>query len=118
MTNNELTQALQQFCGSQVQYRLYPNLIITEGVKFLCEEAHCYWLMDVIWSYQTYPAIRNEVFQVYTLLVDLATQEGQILCTDGNEAQLFNQKLPFTDFPLESLTLYYTDQVVMLPGEY
>lgn len=118
MTDNELTQALQQFCGSETLYRLYPQVNITEGVKFLCEEAQCYWIIDIIWSCKMLQAVRREPFQVYRLTVDVAKQTGEIVCTDGNESELFRQVLPFTDFPLAYLTLYYTDDVVLLPSEY
>lgn len=118
LTPEQLQAALCVFIGSEQFYRLYPNIILTEGVKFLCDEAQSYWLMDCLFSYQTMKQVAREPFQVLELAVNLERRSGLITLTDGNERTLFRQPLSFTDFPLASLKLYYTDQTVMLPAEY
>ncbi|PIQ23106.1 hypothetical protein COW36_03525 [bacterium (Candidatus Blackallbacteria) CG17_big_fil_post_rev_8_21_14_2_50_48_46] len=97
---------------------MYPNVIITDGVKFLCEQTRCFWLIDCIFSYQTLEQIAKEPFQVIDLTVDLEKQTGLIVVTDGNEIELTRQDLEYTDFPLANIRLYYTDQTVLLPREY
>lgn len=118
LTPEQLQAALCVFIGSEQFYRLYPKVIITEGVKFLCDEAGAYWLIDALFSYQALPQVAREPFQVLELAVNLEQHTGLILLTDGNEQTLFRQTLAYTDFPLPALKLYYTDQTVMLPGEY
>ena len=41
-----------------------------------------------------------------------------VRCTDGNENELYVQKIGYTDFPLEEIVLYCTNGIVLLPGEY
>lgn len=118
LTPEQLADALCGFTGSEQFYRMYPNVIITEGVKFLCDQARCYWLLDCIFSYQTIRKVAREPFQVIDLAVDLEKRTGLILVTDGNELDLYHQALEFTDFPMRTIKLYYTDQTVLLPWEY
>lgn len=118
MTPQELEQQLHYFTGSSAYYPLYPQLKLTDGTKFLCEQAKCFWLMDIIWSYQTLDKIRKEPLQVYTLTVDLEKQQGLLVCSDGNENILHKQSIPYTDFPMESIKVYYIDQIALLPSEY
>jgi hypothetical protein len=37
---------------------------------------------------------------------------------DGNGNVVFRKALDYTDFPLEEITLYFTDRVILLPSEY
>lgn len=118
LTSEQLQTALYGFTGSEQFYRMYPNVIITEGVKFLCDHAQSYWLIDCVFSYQTIRKVAQEPFQVVELTVNLEKRTGLILVTDGNDQELFCQVLGFTDFPLSAIKLYYTDQTVLLPWEY
>lgn len=118
LTPEQLKTALCGFTGSECFYVLYPRVIMTEGVKYLCDQAQCYWLMDCLHSYQLTQHVAREPFQVLDLAVNLEQRTGLISLTDGNDQVLFRQSLPFTDFPLVTIKLYYTDQTVMLPWEY
>ena len=118
LTPTQILNSLHGFIGSEQFYRIYPNVIITEGVNFLCDQANCFWLIDCIYSYQTIKKVAVETFQVIDLTVDLANHTGLIVVTDGNEVELMRQELEFTDFPLSQIRLYYTDSTVLLPREY
>lgn len=118
LTPEQLQAALCGFTGSEQFYRIYPNVLITEGLKYLCDQARAYWLIDCLFSYQTIRNVARERFQVFDLAVNLEQQTGLISLTDGNEQVLFRQKLEYTDFPLKGIKLYYTDQTAMLPWEY
>lgn len=118
LSPQELSAHLRAFSGSEQFYRLYPGLILTEGVKFLCDQAQCYWLMDCLYSYQMLPHVAEEPFQLLSLSVTAPAQSGLILLSDGNDRELHRQALSFTDFPLPTLKLYYTGHTVMLPREY
>lgn len=118
LTPQELEAALCGFTGSESFYRIYPNVLISEGVKFLCDQAQCYWLMDCIFSYQTIQTVAREPFQVIEMAVDMEQKTALTTVTDGNDQMLFSQQLEFTTFPLQVIKLYYTDQTVMLPWEY
>ena len=118
LTPEQLEAALGGFIGPEHWFRTHPNVLITEGVKFLCDQAQCYWLIDCIASYQTIPRVVREEFQMMELTVDLEQYTGIIVVTDGNDNELFRQDLEYTNFPLPRVKLYYTDQTVLLPREY
>ena len=66
---------LNSFCGTTQYFRYLCGLKLTDGVKYLADEAGAYWLLDIIASYQTNPKTRREHFQVWelTLSPDNAT---------------------------------------------
>jgi hypothetical protein len=39
-------------------------------------------------------------------------------CEDGNGNIVFRKELEFTDFPMEGITLYFSDNTIYLPSEY
>jgi hypothetical protein len=39
-------------------------------------------------------------------------------CEDGNGKTVFTKEIEFTDFPLDEITLYFTNNTILLPGEY
>lgn len=119
-SKEEITNALDQFCGTERYHKfsiLYPRLVLTDGVKFLCVEAECFWLMDIIGSYQK--QLAKEPFQVWKLVV--ADRKAVVTCIDGNDKEVVRQEVGYTDFPLESIELYCIDgeyKVILLTSEY
>ena len=120
----ELETNLPCFSGSETFSRwsiLYPKFYLTEGAKYLAETAGAYWLMDVIASWQYKRAICFETFQVWTMTIN-QKHKARIVCDDGNGNELTAQIIPYTDFPLDEIKLYFcnqgTESVIMLPGEY
>jgi hypothetical protein len=105
------------------RFSLFPNSpVCTAGVIQLAETAGCYWLLDIIASYQ-YLRKLDKTFQVWTLEVfneETAKKEKCAAVVKGlNDKELIvKQKIPFTDFPLEKLKLYLMDGVILLPSEY
>ncbi len=114
----EIRKELAFFTGSEEFYKAYPKVLITDGVKFLADRAECYWIIDLIFSYQSIKKVKDEAFQVYDLKVNLEEQSAIMICTDGNKNTLYEQRIPFTTFPLESIKLYFTNEVILLPSEY
>ena len=109
------TQNLAQFIGTEFWYRIPGTKITyTDGVKHVAGEGNAYWLIDLIVSHQG--ALKDQYFQVWKLRV--SDNQGKITCTDGNENFLMSQEIPFTDFPLPEVTLWLTDNVILLPSEY
>jgi uncharacterized protein DUF6876 len=39
-------------------------------------------------------------------------------CDDGNGNIVFTKEIEHTDFPLDEITLYFTNSVIHLPSEY
>jgi hypothetical protein len=89
--------------------------VITDGVLALAEAAGCYWLLDIVGSYQSDKRLCRE-FQVWKLEVNLEEQTAVV--TGGNDdAEIIRQEIPYTDFPLESVTLFLMGGVLLLPRE-
>jgi hypothetical protein len=38
--------ALDQFTGTAQYWRVARQFVITDGVKYLAENAHCFWLLE------------------------------------------------------------------------
>ena len=77
-----------------------------------------YWLLDEIAIIQPHDArVATEEFQVWKLAVN-ADQTGVLTCDDGNGRVVFSKALEYTDFPQNGVTLYFTNNTILLPGEY
>lgn len=113
-------QDLSQFTGSQIFYRhpLSGGCVFTEGVQYLAEAASAYWLIDAILCPQPHLAVlRNAEFQVWTLRVR-SDRSGTLTCTDGNDVELYSHPIPWTDFPLDAVTLWFANRTLYLPSEH
>ena len=68
--------------------------------------------------------MKAEPFQVWTLTrtKKKPSNSATLRCEDGNGRVVYRQRIPFTDFPLETITLYCAAEgaewVVMLTSEY
>lgn len=116
-----LTHAdLQQFTGSTTWYRhpLNKKVLYTEGAQYVAEAGGAYWLLDEIACAQLdMPAIAAEEFQVWKLSVK-ADRTATLACDDGNNNVVYSKPIEFTDFPLNEISLYFTNGVILLPSEY
>lgn len=120
MNAENLLNTLPQFTGTIKYYRwsgLFPKCLLTDGTKYLAENAECFWLMDVIASHlRKY----GDTFGVARLVKtgDTAT----FFLEDGNDHVIAKQEIEYTDFPLPSIVLYVTwdtmNWTIMLPSEY
>ena len=61
--------------------------------------------------------VAAEEFQVWKLTVN-ADQTGVLTCDDGNGRVVFRKALEYTDFPPDGITLYFTNNRILLPSEY
>jgi len=118
---SKLTESdLHQFTGTEHWYRhgINRNVLFTDGAKYLADAGGAYWLLDEIALIQ--PCDRKvaaEPFQVWTLSVR-ADRTATLACDDGNGNIVFTKELEFTDFPLDEIKLYFTDNTILLPSEY
>lgn len=109
-----------QFTGSESFYRhpLNRKVVYTEGVQYVAEKGGAYWLIDEIALIQPYDKkVAAEKFQVWTLKVR-ADRTATLACEDGNDNVVFTKELQYTDFPLDEVRLYFTDNTILLPSEY
>ena len=110
---------LRHFTGSENWYRhsLNPTVLCTDGAKHVADTAGAYWLLDEIALAQQYEnALHAEAFQVWRL--DVKEAAATLICEDGNDCIVHTKAIPFTDFPEPGITLWCTNNTILLPSEY
>jgi hypothetical protein len=113
-----LIEALAMHTGSETVFRHWSRrLVYTEGVQGLAERAQAYWLIDLVASYVTHPALHGEDFVVWKLTVD-AKGRALAVAEDGNGRKLVEQQIPVTDFPPPGIELFMTNGTLLLTSEY
>ena len=110
---------LSQFNGTERYYRISRKHLLTDGTKFLAEQAHCFWMMDAIASHLMEIGTADWFVSVKTTVNN---SKALMIYEDGNGNEHARQEIPFTDFPIDKLTLYACwdgeHWVIMLPSEY
>ena len=110
---------LKQFIGTTRYYRISRRHLLTEGTKYLAEEAECFWMMDAIASHVSEIGTDDWFIQVR---VQVLSKQVTMIYDDGNGKELARQEIPYTDFPMEAVSLYACwdgeHWVIMLQSEY
>lgn len=117
---SELQKALIGFIGTFTYHsHRIGNLKInlTDGCDYLRQEAKAFWLFDALLSHQTQAKVKNEPFQVWRLKKQ-SDDTWLLSCEDGNKNLITEQRIEFSDFPLEEITIWLVDSIAMLPTEY
>lgn len=118
-TKEAILEILNHATGTESYHRCSPIPgfpVITDGVFMLAEAASCYWLLDIIGSYQSNRKL-DKSFQVWKLTVN-TENESAVVQGNNDTTLIVTQEIPYTDFPLEELTLYLMDGVILLPAEH
>ncbi len=118
-TKEEIQSIIAQSIGTTQYYKFSPFAgypVITDGVYAVAEAAECYWLLDIIGSYQGDKRLDKHL-QVWKLVVN--HEDATAIVTGSNDTKpIISQKIHYTDFPLDELTLYLIEGVILLPNEY
>ncbi len=116
-----LTKAdLRQFTGSERLYRhaMVRDVLYTDGVQYVAETAGACWLIDEIaFAQRSERRVAAEEFQLWKLKVNPG-HTARLACEDGNGRTVFSKEIEYSDFPLEEITLYFTNKTILLPSEY
>jgi len=78
--------------------------VFTQTVGKIREMADCFWLIDVIASYQS--KLMQQPFQVWKFACNTELKLGTVTCEDGNGNEIVRQEIEYTDFPLDEITLW------------
>ena len=127
METMELKTALEGFSGTEQyhQHGFFRGLVLTDGCAFLRENANCFWLLDLIGSYQ--PKCRADEMlrnmQFWTLKVQ--GSKATLVCERDSGDVAITKKIGYTDFPLDEIRIWVeagacggrSVMVAMLPGE-
>ncbi len=107
-----LTQeSLRQFNGSAAYHRwsiLFKNCVLTDGVLHVAESGGAYWLMDLIASHVKELAMSNpRLNEIQFWKLEKVGKGCKVSCSiDDGFAPSYEEKIPYTDFPLESVDIW------------
>ena len=120
--SNELKIDLSQFRGSSVIYKMgLFGTLYTEGIKYLADVGKCHWLItDVSVMGKTLMKESHFITADFKRIADTKQDgpEAIITYSDGNENILQKQAYGYTDFPMDTLRLFFVNNTLMLPTEY
>lgn len=113
----KILSELEQFTGTTSYYRSsFGKLLLTEGIHYLRERLDCYWLIDVVESYQ--PELKEVPFQVWSIDVKQDKSAVVEMKEDTGLEPIVRQEISYTDFKLPQYEFYCIDGVVLLKSEY
>ncbi|HQR85769.1 MAG: hypothetical protein B7Y59_00280 [Burkholderiales bacterium 35-55-47] len=100
----ELLGNLSQFIGSEHYYRLLPTFVVTDGLRYLMDNADCYWLAQLYGLHLSDVDFNQNPFTV--LKFTRKNNGGIVNIEDGNGNLLVQQRLDYADFPFDEYRLY------------
>lgn len=113
MTKQEILSGLSHCIGTEKYWSDWMlNFNYTDGIKYMVESCNSYWLLTAIASHR-----RNEPFQVWDLKVD-GSKAVLTMKEDSELPVVVKQKITYTDFPLDEMTVWVVDGIMLLPSEY
>ena len=120
MSKDKLTAGeLRQFTGSEHWYRhgLVRDILYTDGAKYVADKGGAYWLLDEIaFAQRGDKRVAAEEFQVWKLAVK-PDRTATLSCEDGNGTTVFQKAIEYTDFPADSIKLWFENNTIYLPSE-
>jgi len=118
-TPYEIIKNMENATGTE-RYHMYSAMpgypVATDGAYCLAKDAECFWLLDLIGRYQSNKKLDRD-FQVWELEVNQEHETGVLRGYNDTE-QVIEHELEYTDFPLDKVTLWLMDGVILLPSEY
>lgn len=118
-SKEEILNIINHSDGTDMYHKYSPFLgfpVATDGVIALAEAAGCFWILDIIGSYQTNEKL-DPAFQVWQMEVNHADSSAVVRGFNDTEL-IITQEIPFTNFQLDELKLYLIDGIILLPSEY
>lgn len=105
---------LNQFSGKENYYKVL-GANVTDGIGYIMENGYSWLVTDFIVVAKMLPELKKEEF--LCIEFKLKDSQGIMIVTDGNDKVLYIQEYKYTNVKRE-LKLFFTDNVLMLAGEY
>ena len=122
---------LDNFTGTESYHYLnfMKNIKATDGIAYLCKEAKCYWLIDIVASIQHLKKIVEKQNFIVWRVVKVndgckveAYYDSEEDGTYSKDKLLYSQEMDYTDFPFNELNnefeFYQIGDVVLLKSEH
>lgn len=107
--------------GTSTYYQHSLGIQYTDGVRYLAEHGGAYWLIDAIASWQSDSRVSRDPMlqQIQFWKLTVNEDRSALLVCERDEGDVaVSQAIPFTDFPLKQIRLYFQQGVALLPSEY
>lgn len=122
MNEKEILEQLKGYTGSGSFYKDYLGVLITDGVKNLCDLCKSYWIISDMAVVLMQRFLNKEDFVVVKIKVN-EDKSCKITLEDGNYNKLYEQEYKYTDFPLKEFVIWAVYNEIgtytyMLPSEY
>jgi len=115
--SQKILSELAQFTGTTSYYKSsFGRLLLTDGAHYLRERLDCYWLIDIVESYQ--PQLKDKRFQVWSIDVKPDNSAIVEMKEDTGLEPIVRQEIGWTDFKLKQYEFFCIDGVVLLKSEY
>ena len=116
-TQNLIIHEMAHFTGT-VNYWEHQffkiSINLTDGANYIRTNCGAYWLFDLI-TQQTYQKDKSYVVK----LKNIKESEYIFNVLDWQTDEIiYQQEIPFSDFPLDQIKLYVLNGVCLLPSEY
>ena len=106
---------LNQYYGTENYYNVM-GVKVTDGIAYIMKNGYSWFVTDFLSLVITkHESIKDEEFLSIKLKLD--GTKGLMEITDGNEKILYTQNYKYTNAKTE-LNLYFTNEVLLLSGEY
>lgn len=109
---------IRQFCGTS-QYYNVMGVNVTDGVKYVMDNGYAWVVTDAVAVLKFADDLANQPFVSIKLTIEKDNEEVavRITYTDGNGNTLYKQDYKWSNAEAE-ISFYYTQNVMMLTGEY
>ncbi len=114
LKKSEILTGLAHCIGTEQHFSSrYLWFNYTDGIKFLWESCESYWLLTTISSHK-----KKQQFQVWNLKKNSDNSALLTMKEDSGKPNIVEQKIPYTDFPLDEIEIYLIDGILLLKSEY
>lgn len=106
---------LQYFTCTEAYHKIM-NVDCTDGIMYLMNNGHAWVVTDAICQLRSSGALKGEEFVTIKLMIQ--NHKAIMEYSDGNGNVIIMQKYGYTDSEASSVKMFYTNNVLMLAGEY
>ncbi len=122
MSFKEWEAIKDQFIGTMNYFKVIGPMYITDGVKAMCDNLECYWIISELYTYK--PLVFEQ--GLVTVKITSKDSKAKIRVEDGNYNVLATKDIDYTDLPEGEYDIWMQPSqvdskdivVCMLPSEY
>jgi hypothetical protein len=121
LDSDGLRTELDNYRGTDqwVRHMLVRDMLYTDGVQWFAENGGAqgaYWFIDIV-ATEYWPLLKKQPFMAIVLSVS-ENSTAVITVDDGNDRVIKTKQIHYTDMQPGDWRFFFTDNVLLLPGEY